>query len=145
MSYTIQITGMVTTIVFLNLNKYATFSVELLNDKNVIVKKVITLSGDDYTNWGNDDSYITNYVSKNIGYDQTSSNTYTIPISGMTVVLASLNLNTSATFNVELLNDKNVTIRKVITLSGDDYTNWGNDDSYITNYAAKNIGYTHSE
>lgn len=68
MSYTIQITGMVTTIVFLNLNKYATFSVELLNDKNVIVKKVITLSGDDYTNWGNDDSYITNYAAKNIGY-----------------------------------------------------------------------------
>lgn len=44
------------------LNSRATLYVYLKNDNEVVLGEHITIEGDDYANWGSDDSYIINYV-----------------------------------------------------------------------------------
>jgi hypothetical protein len=51
-------------------------------------------------------------------------------------------LNTSATFRV-LSFDANDKIVKTqfVSLIGTDYTNWGNDDEYVINFVAEQLGF----
>ena len=54
-----------------------------------------------------------------------------------------VDLFTSATILVELLDSNNmIKDVKMITISGDDYTNWSNNDQYIINYVANYFGFT---
>jgi len=46
----------------------AKIRVSLLNQTNVIDVSIVMLEGDDYTNWGNDDYYIINYVANKLGF-----------------------------------------------------------------------------
>ena len=39
-----------------------TLSVNLLSNNKLIDSKLMTISGDEYSNWGNDDNYIINLV-----------------------------------------------------------------------------------
>jgi len=63
-----------------------------------------------------------------------------------TVTSFSVNVNNivlfqSATLNVRLFDENNNYIStQLINISGEDYTNWGNDDTYIANYVAQNLG-----
>jgi hypothetical protein len=51
-------------------------------------------------------------------------------------------LFTSVTFRVELLNDTgNLLDLKYVVVSGDDYSNWNNDDTYIINKVAEKLGF----
>lgn len=53
-----------------------------------------------------------------------------------------LTLFTSVTLRVELLNEQGGLIDlRYIVLSGDDYNNWNNDDSYIINKVAEKLGF----
>ena len=53
-----------------------------------------------------------------------------------------ITLNSSVSFNVFVLSNNNVVYTRQMTLSGDDYKNWGNDDTYLINYVAKQLGFT---
>ena len=53
-----------------------------------------------------------------------------------------ITLNSSVSFNVFVLSNNNVVYTRRITLSGDDYKNWGNDDTYLVNYVANQLGFT---
>ena len=39
-----------------------TLSVNLLSNNKLIDSKLMTITGDEYTNWGNDDNYIINLI-----------------------------------------------------------------------------------
>lgn len=56
--------------------------------------------------------------------------------------ITELLLNQSATFRVLCYsaNDKLVET-KFVTLEGDDYTNWGNDDEYVIEFVANELGF----
>jgi hypothetical protein len=49
----------------------------------------------------------------------------------MTLQVISINLGVSATFNVFLYNDQFMVATRNYTMTGEDYTNWGNDDQYV--------------
>jgi hypothetical protein len=49
----------------------------------------------------------------------------------MTVQVMSINLGVSATFNVFLYNGDYMIATRNYTMTGEDYTNWGNDDQYV--------------
>jgi hypothetical protein len=51
----------------IELYKSITLSVSLLTNNINIDNKIITISGKDYNNWGNDDNYIVNFVLNNLG------------------------------------------------------------------------------
>jgi len=51
----------------IELYKSITLSVSLLTNNINIDNKIITISGTDYNNWGNDDNYIINFVLNNLG------------------------------------------------------------------------------
>ena len=53
-----------------------------------------------------------------------------------------ITLNSSVSFNVFVLSNNNVVYTRQMTLSGDDYKNWGNDDTYLINYVANQLGFT---
>ena len=61
----------------------------------------------------------------------------------ISIDIAKLELSVSATFRVSLYdpNDSCVS-NKYVTLEGQDYLNWGNDDKYVLNYIAKELGLT---
>lgn len=60
-SFDIQIVSM---IMFVNV----TLSITTYDENNVYSETVnMTLSGDDYTNWGNDDNYLVDYVVEKLG------------------------------------------------------------------------------
>jgi hypothetical protein len=63
-------------------------------------------------------------------------------IYGFDVEVNTVILNTSARLSVRLY-DQNKTIVNVQTmeLTGQDYTNWGNDDNYVINYVAQKLGF----
>ena len=54
-----------------------------------------------------------------------------------------ISLNESARFPVKLL-DSNGSLVSIefVTIEGDDYTNWANDDSYITTFILNKLGIT---
>jgi len=69
--------------------------------------------------------------------DQTTVKT----INSFSVVVANLVLFKNVTLNVKLFDENNKLISiQTIEVGGDDYTNWGGDDTYITNYAAQKLG-----
>ena len=52
-------------------------------------------------------------------------------------------LNTSATFRVVSFDIENKPIDTVyVLLSGEDYTNWGNNDEYVIQFVATQLGFT---
>lgn len=56
--------------------------------------------------------------------------------------ISQLLLNTSATFRVTLYDADNAIIdNKFITLEGNDYNNWSNDDQYVINFIATQLGF----
>lgn len=64
-------------------------------------------------------------------------------IYGFNYTVQSFQLNTQITFNVILV-DQNGTPLSVsqVSLSGDDYKAWGNNDSYVENYICTALGLT---
>jgi hypothetical protein len=69
--------------------------------------------------------------------DQTTVKT----INSFSVVVDNLVLFKNVTLNVKLFDENNKLISiQTIEVGGDDYTNWGGDDTYITNYAAQKLG-----
>ena len=73
------------------------------------------------------------------------------PISIVTTdIVSKININvmrvelfTSATLYVSLTTDTGKAIKsEVIEISGDDYKNWANDDSFLYSFAALKLGYT---
>lgn len=70
---------------------------------------------------------------------------YEIPpmICGFNYTIQSLILSESAVFNVMLFDQfSNILKIDTITISGDDYTKWGNDDNYIVEFICKNFDLT---
>lgn len=60
-----------------------------------------------------------------------------------TLDIAKIELGSSATFRISLLDSNNICIsNKYVTLEGQDYLNWGTDDKYVLNYMAKTFGLT---
>ena len=53
-----------------------------------------------------------------------------------------MNLKNSVSFQVFVFNNSQQLYSTQMTLSGDDYKNWGTDDDYIINYVAKKLGLT---
>jgi hypothetical protein len=68
--------------------------------------------------------------------------TTTQTIVRFTLDIVELLLNQSATFRVSLynINDKLVDT-KFVTLEGADYNNWGNEDEYILQFVANELGF----
>ena len=57
--------------------------------------------------------------------------------------IAKMELGSSATFRVTLLDSENKCVSsKYVTLEGQDYLNWGTDDKYVLNYVARTLGFT---
>ena len=65
-----------------------------------------------------------------------------INITNIQVRVMNLNLFQSVNINVILMSNNDYVDSKSYTLEGDDYTNWGNDDTYIVNYALNKLGLT---
>jgi len=72
-------------------------------------------------------------------YDETTTKTavrFSLDISQMT-------LNESAIFRVSLYDSNDSCFgNKYVTLEGQVYTDWGNDDTYVINYVALVLGFT---
>ncbi len=69
----INITSIQVRVINLNLFQSVNVSVTLLSNNDYVDSKSYTLEGDDYTNWGNDDTYIVNYVLNQLGLTQSGS------------------------------------------------------------------------
>jgi hypothetical protein len=63
-------------------------------------------------------------------------------ITSIQISVSNLILFTSVTINVILMSNIDILGIKTYTLVGSDYTNWMNDDSYITNYTLTQLGLT---
>lgn len=58
----------------------------------------------------------------------------------MSIRRITINLNTSANIMVDLFDDNNRFIQmKILTLAGEDYSNWGTDDNYIIEWVKQNL------
>ena len=72
-------------------------------------------------------------------YDETTTKTavrFSLDISRMT-------LNESAIFRVSLYDSNDSCFgNKYVTLEGQAYSDWGNDDTYVINYIAAELGFT---
>ena len=63
-------------------------------------------------------------------------------ITKFTLDISILELNISATFRASLYDINNKYIDAVnVKLEGADYTNWGNDDNYVINFVAQQLGF----
>ena len=64
-------------------------------------------------------------------------------VSKINIKVMRVELFTSATLYVSLTTDTGKAIKsEVIEISGDDYKNWSNDDSFLYSFAAQKLGYT---
>jgi hypothetical protein len=71
------------------------------------------------------------------------SNNYNVPINGFRLdYIFQMKLGISATFDVFLTHNGQQMYSKQIIMSGDDYKNWGNDDEYVQQFVAKQLGFT---
>ncbi len=61
------INNIIIKIIQFELFKSITISVTLLSNTNNIDNQLIKISGEDYTNWGNDDNYIIDFVLTKLG------------------------------------------------------------------------------
>jgi hypothetical protein len=67
----------------------------------------------------------------------------TVNIAKVQVRIMNVNLFTSVNICAVLMDNNNETLdSKTFFLQGTDYTNWGNDDNYIINYALTKLGLT---
>lgn len=61
-------------------------------------------------------------------------------IYSFTITSIFVNVFSSATVNVRLFDDKNVSLAsKSFVLSGEDYAQWNNDDQYLINWITQQI------
>lgn len=62
-------------------------------------------------------------------------------ISSIEIMDGKINLDSSASFMVKLLGDSDslIDIRN-ISLTGEAYSNWGNNDEYVVNYILNELG-----
>ena len=69
--------------------------------------------------------------------------TTTKTITRFSLDISKMTLNSSAAFRVSLFdaNDKYIDAT-IVTLEGQDYLNWGNDDQYVINFVAQKLGFT---
>jgi hypothetical protein len=65
-----------------------------------------------------------------------------ILITDLTIKIHTLNFGVDATFNVLLQCDDGNVITRQVLVAGDEYQQWKNDDSYITNLIAQKLGIT---
>ena len=78
-----------------------------------------------------------------MSYIQVVPSNFNVPVTNFRIDWCfQMCLNVSATFTVFVLNNNQQLYTKQITLAGDDYKNWGNDDTYLVNYVAKQLGLT---
>ena len=71
------------------------------------------------------------------------SNNYNVPINGFRLdYVFQMQLGVSATFTVFLTYNGIQMYSKQITMSGNDYKNWGNDDDYVQIFVARQLGFT---
>jgi hypothetical protein len=64
-------------------------------------------------------------------------------INSFTYTVRSFELSVQITFSVFLYDENGQYLdNSIVTLSGDEYTAWGNDDSYIKIYIANKLGLT---
>jgi len=71
------------------------------------------------------------------------SNNYNVPINGFKFdYVFQMQLGISATFTVFLTYNGTQMYSKQITMSGNDYKNWGNDDDYVQKFVARQLGFT---
>jgi hypothetical protein len=54
----------------------------------------------------------------------------------------SINLNLSAQISIGLYLDDSLVMFKNFSMLGDDYFSWGNDDNYLINWVAQQLGAT---
>ena len=67
----------------------------------------------------------------------------TITIYSFTIDSIEVDLFNSARIRVYLMNQNNISIDcTFVSLTGEDYENWGNNDEYIINYVANTLGFT---
>lgn len=70
------------------------------------------------------------------------SSNYNVPIDGFKIdYMFQMTLNESVTFTVFLTNKGQHMYSRQITIGGDDYKKWGNDDDYVKNFVAKQLGF----
>uniref|UniRef100_A0A6C0KQP8 Uncharacterized protein n=1 Tax=viral metagenome TaxID=1070528 RepID=A0A6C0KQP8_9ZZZZ len=63
-------------------------------------------------------------------------------VTGFRVSINSLELFTSVSLRVELISQQGSLLDiRYLVLTGDDYTNWNNDDTYIINITAQKLGF----
>ena len=64
-------------------------------------------------------------------------------ITSFKISCRTLNLFTNASFNVDSFDDSNNLIsRQIVILTHEEYQQWKNDDSYITEIIANKLGYS---
>lgn len=69
--------------------------------------------------------------------------TTTQTIVKFTLDISSLVLGVSAIFRAVMYDaNDNVIDKQNVSLEGEDYTNWGNDDEYVIQFAADQLGFT---
>jgi hypothetical protein len=69
----INITSIQVRVINLNLFQSVNVNVLLFSNNDYVDSKSYLLEGDDYTNWGNDDNYIIDYVLDKLGLTQSGS------------------------------------------------------------------------
>jgi len=63
-------------------------------------------------------------------------------ITSITIQISSIIFNTSAVLLVSLYDEQNKYISTVnLDLTGDDYTNWGNNDDYLVTLVCQKLGF----
>jgi len=73
---------------------------------------------------------------------QDSIYTKTMIINNIKIRTNRLNLFNSISLGVTLFSDNVLVENKIIDVTGEDYTNWGNDDQYIVNFVLNKLGLT---
>ena len=63
-------------------------------------------------------------------------------VSGIKIRILRIEIFSSATLMVEILNQSGNAIKhEMIEVGGDDYKNWSNDDNYLYDFVANKLGY----
>ena len=68
------------------------------------------------------------------------SNDKNLSISGVLIKIQEMTFNESCTFRIELFNGKTLGDIKFITVNGENYSRWYNDDDYIIDYILDQVG-----
>lgn len=66
----------------------------------------------------------------------------TIVYDGISIKRITIDIGKSATIEVQLFSNNHLRDIRLLTMSGEDYLQWGNDDSYVITWAMKELGVT---